>query len=79
MDTKLTIPHFTGINLRIKMKKRNGDAVSHGEVVCTIEFDVVTSGPAEAELEAYSNGRITWLIEDNAEVDFGQEIAIIES
>jgi hypothetical protein len=77
--TLVTVPSFSGENLRLCQKRKNGEKINRNDILYTIEFDALGMDcKAEAEFPATTDGVLQWLIDDNATVDFGDQIAVIE-
>lgn len=72
---KFSIPYFTGTNLKLRKRVACGATVAVGDVLCTIESNVIGLGQVDMDLEAEEAGVVEWLVEDNASVNFGEQIA----
>lgn len=77
--TLVTVPSFSGENLRLTQMKKNGEKINRDDILYTIEFDALGMDcKADAEFPAMADGVVQWLIDDNVYVDFGDQIAVIE-
>ena len=77
--TIVRIPYFTGVKLKLRQRKHDGEFVAVGDILYTIDFDATgLDSEAEVDIETVVEGKLRWLIKDNCEVNFGDEIATIE-